>query len=102
VIKQIHARSEISTRMNGYALFYRPALCIQKAKSMSKISPGHSGISWRKASRSVGNGECVEISSHQGVVSIRDSKNPQGPVLTYPAKAFRAFLHTAKGGDSER
>jgi hypothetical protein len=87
--------------MNGYTLFYRPALCIQKAKSVSKVDSGHSGITWCKASRSVGNGECVEISSHQGVVSIRDSKNPGGPVLTYPTKAFRAFLYATKRGDRE-
>src|SRR5947209_12990159 len=64
---------------------------------MSTIDSGHSGIAWRKAGRSVGNGECVEISAaHPGVVSIRDSKNPEGPVLTYPAEAFRAFLYTTK------
>jgi hypothetical protein len=66
---------------------------------MSTIDSGHSGIPWRKASRSVGNGECVEISAaHPGVVSIRDSKNPEGPVLTYPAEAFRVFVHTTKRG----
>jgi hypothetical protein len=67
---------------------------------MSIIDSGYHGVTWRKASRSVGNGECVEISSHLGRVSIRDSKNPEGPVLSYPAEAFRAFLNTAKRGDS--
>ena len=55
---------------------------------MSIIDSEYHGVTWRKASRSVGNGECVEISSHLGRVSIRDSKNPEGPVLSYPAKAF--------------
>ncbi len=69
---------------------------------MSIINSGYHDVTWRKASRSVGNGECVEISSHLGQVSIRDSKDPAGPVLNYPAKAFRAFLDTAKRDDSGR
>lgn len=69
---------------------------------MSIIDSGYHDVTWRKASRSVGNGECVEISSHLGQVSIRDSKDPEGPVLNYPAKAFRAFLDTAKRDDSGR
>lgn len=69
---------------------------------MSIIDSGYHGVTWRKASRSVGNGECVEISSHLGRVSIRDSKNPEGPVLSYSAKTFQAFLDTAKRGDSGR
>jgi hypothetical protein len=55
-----------------------------------------SGISWRKASYSAGNGECVEVSSRLGQVSIRDSKDPQGPVLNYSADTFRAFLDAAR------
>jgi uncharacterized protein DUF397 len=51
---------------------------------------------WRKASHSVGNGECVEVSSAPGRVSVRDSTNPDGPVLCYSSDAFRSFLETAK------
>ena len=69
---------------------------------MSIIDSGHHNVTWRKASRSVGNGECVEISSHLGRVSIRDSKDPEGPFLSYPANAFRVFLDAAKRGESGR
>jgi Domain of unknown function (DUF397) len=55
------------------------------------------GLGWRKASRSVGNGECIEVSSALGHVSVRDSKNPDGPVLSYSADAFRAFVDATKG-----
>ncbi len=65
---------------------------------MPTIDSGHSCISWRKASYSVGNGECVELSSASGRISIRDSKAPEGPVLSYPAEAFRSFLAAAKEG----
>jgi Domain of unknown function (DUF397) len=69
---------------------------------MPIIDSEDDGISWRKASRSVGNGECVEVSSHLGRVSIRDSKNPQGPVLNCSIDAFESFLDAAKQAISQR
>ena len=36
---------------------------------------------WRKSSHSGGNNECVELAFVGGVGAIRDSKNPDGPVL---------------------
>jgi Domain of unknown function (DUF397) len=68
----------------------------RKPKIMSIIDSADRSISWRKASYSVGNGECVEVVSALGQVSIRDSKDPEGPVLTYSADAFRSFLGEAK------
>lgn len=66
---------------------------------MSIIDSGDdSGLSWRKASRSAGNGECVELSSASGRIFIRDSKAPEGPILGYHAEAFRSFLAAAKEG----
>jgi hypothetical protein len=41
------------------------------------------GLSWRKAQRSVGNGECVEVASAVGHVAVRDSKNLDVDVLLY-------------------
>ncbi len=63
---------------------------------MSIIDSMDYSIAWRKASRSVGNGECVEVSSSPGQVSVRDSTDPEGPVLNYSASAFRSFLDAAK------
>ena len=63
---------------------------------MSIIDSGDSGVSWRKASRSAANGECVEVASTLGRISVRDSKDPEGPVLSYPAGVFRSFLDAAK------
>jgi len=82
--------------------FLRSSINNRKPKAMSIIDSGHHGSTWRKASRSVGNGECVEISSRPGLVSIRDSKNPEGSVLSYPADAFRSFLDVVKRNTSER
>ncbi len=55
-----------------------------------------SGLQWRKARRSVNNGACVEAAPVGGQILIRDSMDPEGPVLSYSADAFRAFLDTAK------
>jgi uncharacterized protein DUF397 len=46
---------------------------------------------WRKSSRS--DDRCVEVASIQGVVAmIRDSKDPAGPVLAFPASSWASFL----------
>ncbi|MFF0369480.1 DUF397 domain-containing protein [Micromonospora sp. NPDC005087] len=48
---------------------------------------------WRTSTRSSGNGNCVEVATADGQVAVRDSKDRPGPVLTFDAPAWRAFLH---------
>lgn len=52
------------------------------------------GAVWRKSSRSnTQGGECVEVADKlPGVIGVRDSKDPAGPVLTFDPTAWRAFL----------
>jgi hypothetical protein len=39
------------------------------------------GLTWRKASASTANGQCLEAAPSDGGVAVRDSKDPHGPVL---------------------
>ena len=55
---------------------------------------------WRKASRSSSNGgNCVEVARNlRGAVAVRDSKNPDGPVLTVAPGGWRNFIADVKAG----
>jgi len=55
---------------------------------------------WRKSSYSDDNGgNCVEVSDNfPGVVPVRDSKNPDGPVLVVGRAAWAAFTGTRVSG----
>lgn len=49
-----------------------------------------------KSSYSSGNGECVEVATNLvGIVAVRDSKLPEGPVVRLPASAWTDFVRQA-------
>jgi hypothetical protein len=57
------------------------------------------GSAWRKAQLSVNNGACVEVAPTSGMIAMRDSKDPSGPVLTYTRIEWSAFLDGVKKGE---
>lgn len=57
-------------------------------------------VRWRKSSYSNGQGDCVEVADGlPGVMPVRDSKDPDGPALVFPAEAWSAFIAGVKAGE---
>ncbi|MEU8341180.1 protein of unknown function [Actinomadura meyerae] len=55
-------------------------------------------VRWRKSTHSNGvGGECVEVATVSGHVLIRDSKDPEGPVLSLDLAAARGLMSRLRG-----
>ena len=53
---------------------------------------------WRKSSRSVGGGACLEAANGPAAVLIRDSTDRTGPVLVLGLGAWKAFTAALRAG----
>lgn len=53
---------------------------------------------WRKSSRS-SNGACVEVAPRPAHILVRDSKHPDGAVLTFDRAVFAAFIGGVADGE---
>jgi len=52
---------------------------------------------WVKSSFSFSNGNCVEVASLPGgEIGVRNSRDPDGPVLTFTPAEWAAFLGRAR------
>ncbi|MFG1918281.1 DUF397 domain-containing protein [Micromonospora sp. NPDC048898] len=51
---------------------------------------------WRTSTRSGGNGACVEARYTDHTAQVRDSKDRQGPVLSFTSSAWSSFVHGLK------
>ncbi|WP_405003290.1 DUF397 domain-containing protein [Kitasatospora purpeofusca] len=57
-------------------------------------------VSWRKSTYSNNGGTCVEVAPDvPGLVPVRDSKDPSGPVLAFPSDAWRSFVAAVQAGE---
>ncbi|MGN5635582.1 DUF397 domain-containing protein [Streptomyces sp. AC154] len=58
---------------------------------------------WFTSSYSGNGGQCVEVAANlvvsRGVVPVRDSKSPAGPVLNVAAGSFTSFVAGVKAGE---
>jgi Domain of unknown function (DUF397) len=53
-------------------------------------------VNWRKSIYSFANGNCVEVGTGQGVVAVRDSTDPDGPVIDVSLRAWIEFTEYVK------
>lgn len=65
---------------------------------ISQINAEPVSAGWRKARRSMGNGNCVEISKMGAEVIVRDSQDPIGPMISYSPGSWRTFAREARMG----
>jgi len=65
---------------------------------MSPIEVAPESAGWRKARRSMANGNCVEVRPVTGAIAVRDSQNPDGLALAYSAESWHAFTLAARLG----
>ena len=64
---------------------------------------GGSPPDWRKSSLSMHNGNCVEISGlAHDLIRVRDSKDPQGAVLSFTPAEWDAFIGGVHLGEFNR
>ncbi|MFF3072715.1 DUF397 domain-containing protein [Kitasatospora sp. NPDC057936] len=62
--------------------------------------PAISARGWYKSSYSAQANECVETGhATTGDMAVRDSKDPSGPALVFPASAWAAFVTAIKIGE---
>ncbi|MBB5916938.1 hypothetical protein BJY24_005850 [Nocardia transvalensis] len=62
-----------------------------------------SATRWFKSSHSAGGKDCVEVAFlGDGMVGVRDSKNPTGPALVFTPSEWDAFTATVQGGRLDR
>jgi len=62
-----------------------------------EVSHGHAA--WRKSSYSGQAGDCVEVADNlSGALGVRDSKDPEGPVLVVASAAWRVLARRVQAG----
>ncbi len=55
---------------------------------------------WRKSSYSGSNGgDCVEVATLADGITVRDTKDRTGPVLTFAPDAWNVFIIALKAGE---
>lgn len=65
-----------------------------------RFSPatGYTDLTWRVA-KDCNTSNCVAIALTDGMVAVRDTKDPGSPVLLYTETEWQAFIDGAKNGE---
>ncbi|HEX5301778.1 MAG TPA: DUF397 domain-containing protein [Streptosporangiaceae bacterium] len=53
-------------------------------------------MNWRKSTYSLSNGNCVEVGAGPALVAIRDSNDPDGPVISVSPGEWAVFTGYVK------
>ncbi|MFJ6139533.1 DUF397 domain-containing protein [Kitasatospora sp. NPDC092286] len=58
------------------------------------------GARWKKSSYSGSGGQCIETAdNYPGIMPVRDSKDPSGPALLFPASSWQSFITAVRTGE---
>jgi len=67
--------------------------------STDQTPRGPNDVVWVKSSYSGSNGgECIEVASVVSTIHVRDSKNPNGPKLSFAPSEWAAFVELTTEG----
>jgi hypothetical protein len=68
---------------------------------VSTLDP--SSLRWRKSTKSGSEGgTCVEVAGTNEEIAVRDSKDPDGPMLAFGRVAFGALARDIRAGRYDR
>ncbi len=59
-------------------------------------------LGWRTSSYSTSEANCVEVALGGPAIGVRDSKNPDGPILAVPTTHWSTFLRGIPTGNLDR
>lgn len=71
---------------------------ISSKKGSQEVTFQAASPSWKR-SRRCDNSACVEVASERGEILVRDSKDPNGPVLRFSRQEWIAFADGLRAGD---
>jgi Domain of unknown function (DUF397) len=64
------------------------------------LAPLLGAVTWRKSKHSNAYGECVELAElAAGMIAVRNSRYPGGPVLIHSRVALAVFLRAVREGE---
>lgn len=69
---------------------------IERVNGKTRSRPGNHA--WRKSSRSMSDGHCIEVALSSHYTLMRDSKNITGPELTFHVDVWNSFIQKIKTG----
>ena len=64
------------------------------------LTRGRNGLTWRTALNCNG-GTCVQVAATEYAVLLGDSRQPNGPVISYTQDEWHAFIAARTNGDLE-